>query len=76
MTWERRIPLLEVRLPWRAQGPETTYLYPTLIDHSAPRQNFDTSGSEAYLYFTRLNFGSGHLDRDLMRVRVEIGAAE
>lgn len=73
VTWEPRVPLLEVRLPWRAQGPDTTYLYPTLIDHSAPGQNFDTSGDEAYLYFTRLNFGSGQLDRDLLRVRVEIG---
>ncbi|MEX3014182.1 hypothetical protein [Gymnodinialimonas hymeniacidonis] len=72
VNWEPRVPLLEVRLPWRAGGPETTYLYPTLIDHDAPGQNFDTSGAEAYLYFTRLNFGSGHLDRDLMRVRVEI----
>lgn len=72
VNWERRIPLLEVRLPWRAQGVETTYLYPTLIDHDAPGQNFDTSGAEAYLYFTRLNFGPGDLDRDLLRVRVEI----
>jgi hypothetical protein len=73
VTWEPRVPLLEVRLPWRAQGSETTYLYPTLIDHGAPGQNFDVSGAEAFLYFTRLNRGSGHLDRDLMRVRVEIG---
>lgn len=73
VTWEPRVPLLEVRLPWRAQGAQTTYLYPTLIDHGAPGQNFDVSGSEAYLYFTRLNLGSGHLDRDLLRVRLEIG---
>ena len=77
VTWEPRVPLLEVRLPWRAQGAETTYLYPTLIDHDAPGQNFDTSGAEAYLYFTRLNFGSGHLDRDLLRVAVTIdGSAD
>ncbi len=76
VNWEPRVPLLEVRLPWRASGPETTYIYPTLIDHDAPGQNFDTSGAEAYLYFTRLNFGSGHLDRDLMRVRVAIAPVQ
>ncbi len=73
--WPRRQPLLEVRLPWRATGQETTYLYPTLIDHDSDSRNFETTDETAYLYFTRLNFGSGHLDRDLMRVPVTIYAA-
>jgi hypothetical protein len=70
--WPRRQPLLEARLPWRATGQQTTYLYPTLIDHDSDSRNFETTGDTAYLYYTRLNFGSGNLDRDLMRVPVAI----
>ncbi len=76
ITWSTRQPLLEVRLPWRATGRETVYLYPTLIDHGSASPNFETTGAEAYLYFTRLNFGSGDLDRDLMRIPVRIGARD
>lgn len=72
--WPRRQPLLEVRLPWRATGQQTTYLYPTLIDHQSDSRNFETTGDTAYLYYTRLNFGAGSLDRDLMRVPVAIRA--
>jgi hypothetical protein len=63
---------MEVRLPWRANGQQTTYLYPTLIDHDSDSRNFETTGETAYLYYTRLNFGSGNLDRDLLRVPVAI----
>lgn len=72
ITWTMRTPLLEVRLPWRATGRETIYLYPTLIDHGSESANFETTGTTAYLYFTRLNFGSGDLDRDLIRMPVTI----
>ncbi|WP_341863966.1 hypothetical protein [Gymnodinialimonas sp. 57CJ19] len=72
ITWEMRQPLLEVRLPWRATGRDTVYLYPTLIDHDSDSANFETTGASAYLYFTRLNFGSGDLDRDLVRLPVTI----
>lgn len=72
---QRRQPLLEARLPWRATGQQTTYLYPTLIDHDSDSRNFETTGETAYLYFTRLNFGSGNLDRDLLRVPVAIRPA-
>jgi len=74
--WSYRQPLLEVRLPWRAQGSETVFLYPTLIDHDAPGRNFETTGNTAWLYFTRLNFGSGDLDRDLMRIPVSFRSTE
>lgn len=74
ISWTRRTPLLEVRLPWRATGRETVYLYPTLIDHGSESANFETTGAGAYLYFTRLNFGPGDLDRDLLRMPVRITA--
>ncbi|QBX99693.1 hypothetical protein E2K80_02275 [Rhodophyticola sp. CCM32] len=74
--WTPRHPLLEARLPWRATGNQTVYLYPTLIDPESDSRNFETTGAEAWLYFTRLNYGSGHLDRDLLRVPVRFRAAE
>ncbi|MBY4893376.1 hypothetical protein KUL25_11435 [Rhodobacteraceae bacterium N5(2021)] len=76
ITWQRRTPLLEVRLPWRATGRETVYLYPALIDHGSESVNYETTGADAYLYFTRLNFGSGDLDRDLLRMPVTIMPSE
>ncbi len=72
ITWTMRTPLLEVRLPWRATGRETVYLYPTLIDPASPSENYETTGATADLYFTRLNFGSGDPDRDLIRMPVTI----
>ncbi|MEO0543899.1 MAG: hypothetical protein AAFY99_08790 [Pseudomonadota bacterium] len=73
INWERREPLLEVRLPWRARSPvQTVYLYPTIIDHDSPTRNFETADEDMYLYFTRLNNGQAGLDRDLVRVRVEV----
>ncbi|MEO1747085.1 MAG: hypothetical protein AAFR27_00440 [Pseudomonadota bacterium] len=73
INWERRQPLLEVRLPWRARSPvQAVYLYPTIIDHDSPTRNFETADEDMYLYFTRLNKGQSGLDRDLVRVRVEV----
>lgn len=76
ISWTMRTPLLEARLPWRANGRETVYLYPTLIDHDSDSVNFETTGATAHLYFTRLNFGSGDLDRDLIRMPVRITRPE
>lgn len=76
ISWTMRVPLLEARLPWRATGRQAVYLYPTLIDHGSESVNFETSGATAYLYVTRLNFGSGDLDRDLIRMPVTIRATE
>ncbi|MDH5508000.1 MAG: hypothetical protein OEZ02_12335, partial [Anaerolineae bacterium] len=71
--WTRRKLLAEMRLPWTVanEGSDTSVLYPTLLDPSSASLNFETTGKTAYLYFTRMNYGSGHLDRDLIRVAVE-----
>lgn len=61
-----------VELPWTADNPEdTVYLYPSLLDPDSDTRNFETAGKTAYLYYTRLNFGQGNLDRDLLRIPVE-----
>jgi len=74
ITWTRRRPLLEVNLPWTSTDPwAEMYLYPSLIDPDSPGFNFEFTDDEAYLYFTRLNWGQGSFDRDLLRVSVQIG---
>lgn len=73
INWEKRHPLLEVRLPWRVSDSNIpVYVYPTLIDHDSPSRNFETTGENMYLYFTRLNTGQSGLDRDLVRMRVRV----
>mgnify|MGYP003671130880 FL=1 len=77
VTWTRRMPVIEARLPWRTDDPNVpVYLYPTLIDHDSPSRNFETTGATAYLYFTRLNNGQAGLDRDLVRFPVAFLAAD
>lgn len=50
---------------------EAPYMYPSLLDPDSETKNFETTGKKAYLYYTRLNFGLGNSDRDLVRVPVE-----
>jgi hypothetical protein len=71
--WEYRRPLLEVRLPWRvSDSQQAVYLYPSLIDPDSATRNFETTDASMYLYFTRLNNGQSGLDRDLVRIRVDV----
>ena len=71
--WTHRKLLMEMTLPWTAEhNDDVMYLYPSLLDPKSESRNFDTSGKTAYVYYTRLNAGQGSLDRDLIRVPVEI----
>lgn len=76
ITWTRRQPLLEARLPWRSAGLEVNYLYPTVVDSDSESRNFETTGMSAHLYLTRNNLGHGSLDRDLLRFPVEFRRAK
>lgn len=72
MNWTRRKLLLELPLPWTVEHhTHTNHLYPSLLDPDSESRNFETTDNTAYLYYTRLNFGQGSLDRDLIRVPVE-----
>jgi hypothetical protein len=46
--------------------------YPSILDPNSPSRNFETTGRDAYLYFTRLHyqFCAQTLDRDLIRVPI------
>lgn len=70
--WDRRKLLREIPLPWTvAKNTDTFYLYPALIDPRSQTLNFEDTGKTGYVYYTRLNFGAGSLDRDLIRIPVE-----
>ena len=53
-----------------------TLFYPSLLDPASPGRNFEAVGDSPYIYFTRFNVGpptcKGGLDRDLVRVRLQI----
>jgi hypothetical protein len=71
--WSHRKLLVEITLPWTAEfNDDVMYLYPSLLDPNSESRNFETTGETAYLYYTRMNAGQGSLDRDLIRVPVEV----
>jgi hypothetical protein len=43
-------------------------MYSSIIDHEDTTINFERTGRNAYLYYTRLN--DGGLDRDIVRVPI------
>lgn len=47
--------------------------YPSVLDANSSSRNFETTGKQVYLYFTRSNYESCQetLDRDLIRVPIE-----
>ncbi len=72
VNWTHRELLLERDLPWTAPNPlGPNYMYPSLLDPDSTSRNFDTIGKTVYVYYTRLNFGQGDLDRDMLRIPVE-----
>jgi hypothetical protein len=73
INWSRRKLIMEVPLPWTVEfpGSDLSFLYPSLLDPDSKSRNFETSDDQAYLYFTRNNFGHASLDRDLVRVPVQ-----
>lgn len=73
LTWSHRRLITEMPLPWTVEDPgnSLSVLYPSLIDPQSTDRNFATTGSTAYLYYTRNNAGHASLDRDLVRIPVE-----
>lgn len=61
--------------PWYGtMDCEAFYDYPSLIDPRSPSATFDTAGNGLDLYLTRFNWANCQrgLDRDLVRIRVEV----
>lgn len=74
LTWSHRTLIAEMPLPWTVadSGTSLSVLYPSLLDPDSADRNFGTTDGSAYLYYTRHNRGQGSLDRDLVRVPIEI----
>lgn len=55
-------------------GEEDPKAYASFIDPSSPARNFDITGKTGWLYYTQFHYRDCHmtLDRDLMRIPVEI----
>jgi hypothetical protein len=72
VNWTPRALLLERDLPGNSSGQSSTvYLYPSILDPDSSSRNFEAVGKTVDVYYTRLNFGQGDLDRDLLRVPIE-----
>lgn len=74
LTWGEARMLTPLR-PWfGTMDCETFYDYPSLIDPASPSHNFATAGDTLDLYLTRFNWTNCQrgLDRDLVRLRVEV----
>jgi hypothetical protein len=58
----------------RCGGPKPI-AYPSLLDPASPSRTFSTTGRRPFLYYTRFNYAGCELglDRDLVRVPVELG---
>jgi hypothetical protein len=65
-------------MPWTYQpGDEVYMLYPSFLDPASTARNFDVTGKSGYVYFTRFNQpGTAPLDRDMVRVPVELFPSE
>jgi len=60
---------------WRCGDP-LPLAYPSLLDPASPGMNFERAGPSAWLFLTRFNRHDCKLgmDRDLIRLPVEIGS--
>lgn len=75
--WTPRRLVFEAETTWTYEcGDRDPIAYPSLIDPDSPSRSFDISGRTAYLYYTRIHYKDCKptLDRDLVRVPVEISA--
>ena len=72
--WTPRELLMEAELPWSYEcGDDNPVLYPVVLKPANNTRNFEVTGKQGYLYFTRFNYQSCEqtLDRDLIRIPFE-----
>lgn len=74
--WSEGRLLLALPTPWSADCGQDRYVYPSLVDPDSPSRNFDVITDDPYLYFVRQHFDRCHgtVQRDLMRMRMRLGA--
>lgn len=76
LRWTPRRLLVQAELPWTYEpGDPNPIAYPSALDPDSPSRSFETTDQQFFVFFTRFNRrGAAHpdLDRDLVRVPVEI----
>lgn len=73
LKWTPRKRLLAARIDFKAPDCPAVYKYPTIIDHDAPGPNFDTVGSNAYVYLVKVVLQACKpVERQLVRYPVTI----
>lgn len=68
-TVRRRIMTANLLIDPKHKTNEDVLAYPVVVDHNDTTRNFEVTGREVYLYFTRWHPGSTY-DRDLVRVPI------
>ena len=77
--WTPRKLIMEARLPWTPDWPGEVLLYPSLIDPNDTSRNFEVTGQQPYLYYTRFHPYTSEnlsLDRDLVRVQIKFNPCD
>ncbi len=72
--WTPRRLIMETETLWTYQcGDSNPIHYPAILDPNSSSRNFETTGKQVYLYFTRFNYASCKMtsDRDLIRIPIE-----
>ncbi len=80
--WAPPQAIVDLDLPGYGQGGESCethggqvrYQYPSLLDPQSTSRNFNTTGTIAYIYATRVRYCDG-LNRDLIRIPISIAVS-
>jgi hypothetical protein len=78
--WSTPMPFLQTETgdTWECRdGEEKPTAYAAFIDPASPVRNFDVTGKSGWLYYTQFNppncADPGTIDRDLVRIPIELG---
>lgn len=76
LKWEKRQLVAPLQIAFEAPRCPPVYKYPSLIDHDAPGHSFDSIGSRAYLYATKVLFNNcRYAGRELVRIPLSLRLA-
>jgi hypothetical protein len=73
VNWSPRQVLMKAVVPWTYHCGDSPIIDPTVLDPLSNTRNFETTGKNVYLYFTRMNYQNCRqtLDRDLVRIPIQ-----
>lgn len=69
ISWTVRKLVMQGNVIVHAQSGSDVLAYPSIVDHNDTSRNFEVTGQEVYLYYTRWHAGTTY-DRDLVRVPI------